>query len=467
LFRIGIFSSYLFTECLTNFGICTLVFTFTAFMSQIFKLTEMIVNAGLGLREAMILVVLFVPSLLGFVIPISFLIGCLITLGRMSSDGEIIAAKASGMSLRRLFRPILLVSLIAYLITTLFTVYMVPRTSYALKRFLYNIARTKAEIGLKERIFNTNFSGLMIYVDEIPIHGQRLKGVLISDTRQTDSPATIVAQEGLLISEPDKLELTLHLENGSIHRLDRKGRTYQLIDFATYSLNLDLRQSLTKRRSSSKDEKEMLNSELLAQAAAQQHSPKKYPLLVNFHSRFAIPFACLVFGLVAVPLGVYSPRSGRSYGFVIGLIIVLIYYVLFSFGKNLGGTGVVDPLVAMWIPNGVFLLLAFYLFRKGQQESSIALIEHLSHGLKSVQNVFNMLLEGSARGDAEQVTVLQDLNNDGEQMLMLKLGISADIAAQITEYRKHQGEIKSFDELRKVPGIDDAVFRTIKEHALD
>ena len=153
--NIGIINCYLFTDTFSNFGVCIFIFTVTVLMSQIFKLTELVINKGFGLGETLIFIVYLLPSLLTFVIPISLLLAILITIGRMSADDEIIAFKASGISLFQLSRPILIVSLIAYLLTNLFAIYISPAANHSLKKLVFDIAKNKAEIGIKERVFNS------------------------------------------------------------------------------------------------------------------------------------------------------------------------------------------------------------------------------------------------------------------------------------------------------------------------
>ncbi len=463
IFQISILNFYLFTEAITNFGICVLVFTLTAFMSQVFTLTELVINRGLGLRDTVTFIVYFLPSLLFLVMPLSLLMGILITFGRMSSDGEIIAFKTSGIGLRSLLRPILVVAFIAFGATTFLTVYLSPHASQALKRHVYDIARTKAELGLKARVFNTDFNDLMIFVNEIIPETHRLRGVLISDAHRADEPATIIAREGYFVSDPKELELTLHLKDGSIHSLNRKLNAYQKVDFAAYHLNLALEHADTGQEKK-KRKQEMLTQELLDNAAKLQSEGEHYPLLVEFHSRFAIPFACIVFGFLGVPLGVYSPRTGRAYGFVVGLIVILLYYILFSFGRNLGGTGVLSPAVSIWLPNLLFLLLAIYLFRKGETESAIPLLEYLARLTEIVRRKVIFLVEGSRAIDPAAVVLLEDLNKDGEQALALKFGIERSLAQNIIAYRDRQGSIKDLNDLRNVPGIDDTTFESIREN---
>ena len=465
-FQIGIINFYLFRETLINFGICILIFTFTVLTSQVFKLTEMVINKGFGLLETFKFIAYLVPSLLIFIIPMGLLLGILITLGRMSADGEVIAFKASGISLFQILQPILTVSFIAFLITNLFTLYLSPKANWSLKRLVFTVAKTKATVGIKERIFNSDFEGLMLYVNRIPSQSKRLEGVLISDTRQSEEPVTIIAEEGYLIPNPKALELTLQLNNGSIHRLNKKKNTYQKIDFKIYALNLNLRSLSSGKSGNVKERKEMSIGELLDLSSKYKDQEKRYSILVDLHSRFAIPFACLVFCLLGVPLGVYSPRAGKSYGFIISLIIILFYYIFFSFGENIGRLGIIHPFISVWLPNLTFLFLSMYLFKKGRTESSLMIFEKLAWYLELIKSKFHYIRKGEKPEEIDHFSILFDINTGNQKDLMLKLGIGEKRAASIVAYREKHGGIKHLGELKKVRGIGEKTFNKIKESIL-
>jgi lipopolysaccharide export system permease protein len=464
--QFGIINLYLFREVLINFGVCIFIFIFTVLMSQVFTLSELIINKGFSFLDTGKFILYLIPSLFVFIIPMSLLLGILFTLGRMSTDGEIIAFKASGISLSQIFRPILIVAVFAYLITSVFSVYLSPWANYALKELAFNVAKTKAHVGIKERIFNSDFDGLMVYVNRVPAHGKRLEGVLISDTRETEEPATIVGEEGYLIPNPETLEITLQLQDGSIHRLNKKTNTYQKIDFQIYDLNLDLEGPASGKSSITKKRKEMSMPELLDAVVDLREKNEHHPMLVELHSRFAIPFGCLVFSLFAVPLGVYSPRAGKSYGFVISLMVILIYYILFSFGENLGRLGVINPIFSMWIPNLLFLFLSMYLFKKAKTESSLLIFEELAWYIQVMRNKFRDILEGPQPEESDHNSTLSQINTASEEELMVKFGIGRKRAESIISYREAHGSIESFEELKEVPGIGEKTFARIKESLL-
>jgi lipopolysaccharide export system permease protein len=466
--KIKIINLYLFKEIFVTFGVCVFILTFTMLMGQVFRLTEMVINKGFGFVATLMFLGLLLPSLFMFVIPMSLLLGILITLGRMSADGEIIAFKASGISLSQVFRPILIISLIAFFTSNFFTLYLSPKANYFLKKLIFDVAKTKAEVGIKERIFDADFEGLTLYVNQIDPSDGKLEGVMVSDTRQAEEPSTIVAKEGYLIPNPEELEMTLQLKNGSIHRLSQKKKSYQKIDFETYSLILNLQDSSTGPTSMKKKEKEMSFQELW-QIAIQQRAKKEryYHILVELHSRFSTPFACLVFGLLAVPLGIFSPRAGRSYGFVISLIVILTYFILFSLGKNIGSLGMMHPMIAMWLPNIFFLLFSFYLFKKIKSESPILVLEKLSWHLEIIKDKFRRITEGTKPQKIDYLSSLMwDINNSTKDALLLKLGIGEKSVAAIIAYREVHGGIKELEELKKIQGISDKTLNIILESYL-
>jgi LPS export ABC transporter permease LptG len=93
--------------------------------------------------------------------------------------------------------------------------------------------------------------------------------------------------------------------------------------------------------------------------------------LVEIHKKFALPFICLVFGILALPLGASTRKGGRTSGFTISLGIILVYYVLITTGEEMALDGKLSPMLGIWGPNILFLLIGFYLFLKSQKESKL------------------------------------------------------------------------------------------------
>ena len=383
---------YILKESLPIFFIGLLTFTLILLMDKILKLIELMVS-GVNFSYILRLLLFISPSFLIFTIPIALLLGTLLSFGRLSGDSEITAFKASGMSLYQLFLPISLFSLIAYLLTMFLVIYGLPWGNRGFISTLYLIAQSKADIDIKERVFNDVFNGLVVYVDKVPIQGKKMEGVLIYDERSKETLNTIFAKEGFLVSNPGDKEVVLRLLDGDIHRFEPKTKTYQKMKFNVYDLRLELGKSLDawgarlKDREMSSDEigEKIRKMKTIGEDTTSQE--------VELHKRYAIPFACIVFGLIGVPLGIQPRRSARSYGFILTIFIILGYYMSLTASEILAIRKVIPPFLAGWMPNLLFTGLGVYVLVKAANESPFKPLIWLSEGLEFIQKKWKGLFE--------------------------------------------------------------------------
>lgn len=373
---------YLFKEILTPFILTTVALAFILLMDKILRLTELVVSKGVAVGVVTKLFLYLFPSLLIYIIPVAVLLSVLIAFGRLSSDQEIIALKASGVSLYQLLPPVAMFALVTFILSGAMSLYLVPMGNTSFKNLLFQITRSKASLGIKERIFNEDFQGLTIYVNKMSIEGQAMEGVMVSDQRDPKEANIIVANRGYLISNPNDLTLTLRLEKGSIHRTSKNLQSYQKLDFLSYGLNLDLDAVLTDT-ARKKGFGEMGLDELLEQAE-RLTGTRRNKVQVEFHKKFAFPFASLVFALIGMPLGVQVKRAGRLSGFILGVAVLLIYYVLLSAGEQLAISGFLPAYLSVWMANILLAGLGIYLLICTAHERELKAVLRLAWGMEMV-----------------------------------------------------------------------------------
>ncbi len=384
---------YILKEILPIFLIGMMVFTIILLMDKILKLIEMIVTRGVSLSDILMLLLYLSPSFLIFTIPMSVLLSTLISFGRLSGDSEITAFKASGLSLYQLFLPVSIFSIAAYLLTTLCVFYGLPWGNHGFRTTLYKVAQSKADIEIKERVFNDLFDGLVVYVEKVPIQGEKMEGILIYDERDQEKTNTIFAREGVLSSNPKSQEVILRLFDGDIHRFDSGADVYQKIKFNAYDLKLELAKALSTMG------KKLRDHELSVEDIKQRIEKKKgsgedaTPQEVELHKRYAIPFACIVFGLIGVPLGIQPRRSGRSFGFVFSILLLLAYYISLTGSEILALRRTIPPYLAGWAPNVIFGGFGIYLLIKTAKESPSKLVVWLTETFDLIQRKWKGLFE--------------------------------------------------------------------------
>ena len=359
--------TYIFKEIPPPFLVGMATFTFVLLMGRFLKLAEMVVEKGVPFGDVLMMIVYLLPSFWAFTIPMALLLAILLAFGRLSGDSEITAMKSCGISLYGMLPPPLLFSLIACVGCLAVTVYAVPWGNNSFKKLLVEVAQASAGVVVKEKVFNDAFPGMVIYADTLDRKGQNMGGVIIHDERNPREPATIFANTGVLISDPHAHFIEFHLKDGSIHRT-ADGSAYRMVDFQEY----DLRVALPDTTPPAKGEEEMTLAELLHPPAG-TGAKEVLARLLEFHSRLALPFSCLVFTLLAMPLGIQNRRSGKAAGFSLSIGVLLLYYIVLSACKTLGEKGILPAWLACWSPDLLFLALGAYLFRMAAAEEPLPL----------------------------------------------------------------------------------------------
>jgi len=359
-----IINRYILKEISYPFFIIIFALTFVLLMGKILQLMDLMVNKGVSFIDISKLFLLLTPSFLILTIPISLLISILIGLGRLSSDNEITIFKASGLSLYKIMLPVIFASLIAFIMTAVTSLFLVPHSKFATKIMLFAIAKQKASIGIKEKVFNDDFKGVLLYAESIPVNGNYMEGVIISDSRIGDEPSTIIARKAYLVSDPQRMTVTLRLENGSTHIVDTKLKNYRKMDFSIYDVNLDIESSIDEEKKvRTKDSRELTIWELSHKLKTAGLEDKLYrEMAIEFYKSLTTPFSCIVFGILGIPLGIRSHRSVKARGFTVGLLIVFIFYIIRLGGEALAETGRLSPFIGTWAPNITFFLIGLCLF---------------------------------------------------------------------------------------------------------
>jgi len=356
----SILDRYVIREVMAPFALGVALLTFALVAGRLLKLTELVVNHGVKPVEVLGLIGYIMPGFLELTFPMAVLLGVLLGFGRMSNDQELTAARACGISLYRLAVPVMMIALVVYAISSWFAFKVRPWANANLAEQLYEITRTRTSAGLKEKIFNRNFPGIVLYVDQVLPADSSLSGVLISDERDPAQQNTIVARHGLLIPDQHQKTVTLRLFEGSIFGQDFQNHASNVTSFASYDLTVRPEEALDLEQ---RDPEEMALGELHAAIAKGRESGRPdYEAETEMARKYTVPIATLLFALLGVSLGLKPARGGQSERFGVSVALFFFYYLLMRLGQTLAERGKLDALLAMSIPNVVFAALAVWLF---------------------------------------------------------------------------------------------------------
>lgn len=358
--RIPIIDRYVAREVVAPLILGVVLLTFALVTGRLLKLTEMVVNRGVSLRDVLLMVGYIMPSFFELTFPMAVLLGVLLGFGRMSAERELIAARACGISLYRLAVPVLAIGIAVWGLASWFAFSVRPWANHSLSELLYHLSRTRSTAGLKEKIFNRTFPGIVLYVDQISPNDGSLHGVMISDDRNRGQQSTIIASHGIVLPDKDRQTVTLRLYNGSIFGLETDNHSSHVTSFKIYDLNVEPENAADYALLTPDEMNYATLQATIAAARASGHP--NYMAESERAGKFTVPFASVLFAILGIPLGLKPARGGQSERFGVAIALFFFYYALMRVGENLAQSGRLASFPAMCIPDLLFALVALWLF---------------------------------------------------------------------------------------------------------
>jgi lipopolysaccharide export system permease protein len=372
-------------EQVVSFVVSIFVMTIVIFLGRSLRYTSYLFAGGGGLTDFFTLLLYSLPYIFSFTLPMATLIAVLVTFSRLSLDNEITAMKAAGISFYQMIPPVAVLTGFASLATLALSAFILPRGDLGIQRTILAMVQSRVQFALKERVFNSQFDGLVFFINEISADGSRMQGIFINDERSPEMTRTIVAEEGSVLNQPEEKQIVFKLLRGTMIRVNETMSEVQTINFRNYDFRVDLGSLGIGGETFAKGARHMDIIELRNNLRSVQKATREYySLLLEYHKRLSLPFACLVLGFLAAPLGVQAGSASRLKGVVMGLVLFLLYYVCVSAGSALGEDGTVPPAISMWLPVVFFAILGIVMWIKTARESSLKVVTLLGQLRNSV-----------------------------------------------------------------------------------
>ena len=368
-----------------------ITYTFLVIMRGIYSLIEQVLVRGLPLADAGKVLLITLPHVIILTIPMSFLFGVLLAVGRMNADNELVALQAGGIPIRRLLRPIVILGLLLTAFNGYLYLEVIPRSSRDLRELKVRLFATAKNLGrIDPGVFHEEIPNVILYVKEVDNDTGEWRDILFFDSSSPGEERLTLAKRGQMVTaglpemvdanltsgEPPEMERWIRLEDVVTHQFIRaEPETYrvnrnrsQLIRPMTDGHG-QVRYRLSIGERNTGDLVSFLRGGKLDDTSTGPKSEEDRVLRrrlasIELNKRLAIPFACTVFAFLALPLGVGARSGGRGRGFVVSIAVVLTYYLVGNQGEMLALEGRVPPWVGIWLPNIVLMIVAIALMRR-------------------------------------------------------------------------------------------------------
>jgi lipopolysaccharide export system permease protein len=354
---------YTIREILPVFAAGMALAVFTVLATRMLSITELIITRGVPSSRVMGLIGYLLPDVVHFSLPATALIAVVMAFLRMSADSEIIALKASGVSLYQLMPPVLVMALAAAAVSAWLGTTASPWGQRAFRDLIYSIARSQADVAIKERVFSEPFKGVVFYVHSYDTREKVMKDVFVADRRDKSMTSTVVAREARLINHPDRRSITIRFTGGTVFVTDKNLASSRTVAFSSYDLTIGLKDLIESLSARDRSQKEMTAAELVRRMAEVDKSSMQYnEIVIELLEKVSLPIAVFLMAVIGVPLGVYMRGKGRFSGVGASLAVFVAYYLCLMGSRNIGESGYLPPAAVVWLPVAFLAISSFYAF---------------------------------------------------------------------------------------------------------
>lgn len=364
---------------LATLGMTVFVFTLVLLLGDVVKeVLRLLINRQASLGLALHAIGLLIPWVLSFSLPIGLLTASLLVFGRFSSDQELTAARASGISLVSIISPVLLLSVFVSGICAWLNMEVSPACRMAYKELIYHAGVDRPADFLQSGQSTPVGGGRIIYVGHRHPDKTNFDNIIIVEYGTNGEMAQLIqGATGSIVSDMTNHQIVLDLVNEySWHHTSEGWTPLPLSANAAFTMpfasearqaldlplnNMTFRQLLNERDRvergidvpavTVKDKDDLLKVQKQLRAMSGDLTT---PILVYLHREAAFSFACIGFTLIGIPLGIRSQRRETSVGVATALALMLIYYSFVVLAQAWSSHPERAPYLIVWLPNFLF-----------------------------------------------------------------------------------------------------------------
>jgi lipopolysaccharide export system permease protein len=371
----------IFRELALTFFVCLFALLSLILIGRGLQLRDLFLGLDFSLLDIALLFFYMVPMFLILVLPISCMVSVFLTFLRMSTDRELVALKAGGISVYQMLRSPALFAFLCMCMAIFISLHGIAWGMNSFRSTVLAIAKTRAKIVVQPGVFNRDIFGLTLFARKVdPVSG-KLSQVIFEDKTQekTGSSITVLAPEGEIVTDYSRGALLFTLKNGRIYRVYKEN--VSILEFGEYSVALDINALFSNVDLGDIKPKEMAWADLVSMDKEKNAQNTRYQrrVGVEIQKRWSLPVACLVLGIFALPLACVFEGVKRQFGVLLALALFLVYYSVYSIGMTMAESGILSPETGLWGANILFAVMAAAGLHLAYKERTPSITRFLHH----------------------------------------------------------------------------------------
>lgn len=359
-------------------------------MQRLIHLLDLFANRGSPLSIIIKMLGNLVPFYLGIALPAALFIGVLYAGSRLSSDSELDAMRASGMSLLRLIVPVLGLAVVLVVISSYLLGWLQPYTRFGYRALVHLVTDTQWDSAIERGAFFSGFGGKTILIGDISEGGQKLSRIFVKEKDASGRSIILTAERGDLLKQSD-FSLVLSLHNGIRSETSANGDATRAMTFDQLDLPLE---SIAPDpfRPRGEKESELTFTELVRFYFNTPDYLDIEDITAEIHERLVRTVSIFFLPFLAFPVGISSRRTSKSVRMIVGVLFLILYYEVLQFGEAMVRRQALGPIPALWVPCAIFAACSLWLFWVADRRPGQDPLAHLFDGLGTLGGWFRRLL---------------------------------------------------------------------------
>lgn len=303
-----------------------------------------------------------IPEYLSLGIPIGLLLGILLAFRRLATSSELDIFRAVGMSYFRLLRVPFLFAITLAIVNFAIVGFIQPSARYLYEELRFELR--SGAFGAKVRVgeFNNVGENLTVRIEESRDNGNRLSGMFVYAQSKNGQSIAVSAEKGQFLRTDDPDTILLRLEKGTLVHDAPNYKTPRVLSFTSHDVPIPLPSIENFRARGGKDREYSITELVRIGGNAQKPVEERNKAWANFHFRLVEVAMMLLLPFLALALAVPPKRSTSALGVFLSIVMVVTYHKINEYAEGVGGMGIVDPFIALWLPFVLFAGLILWMY---------------------------------------------------------------------------------------------------------
>ena len=303
-----------------------------------------------------------VPEYLSLGIPIGLLLGILLAFRRLATSSELDIFRAVGMSYFRLLRVPFMLAIALAAVNFAIVGFIQPSSRYLYEELRFELR--SGAFGAKVRVgeFNNVGKNLTVRIEESRNNGNALSGLFVFAQSNSGQTIAVTSEQGQFLRTDDPDTILLRLEKGTLVHDAPNYSSPRVLSFTSHDIPIPLPKIENFRTRGGKDREYLITELVQIGLDAQKPALDRNRAWANFHFRLAEVAMMLLLPLLALALAIPPKRSTSALGVFWSIVMVVTYHKINEYAEGVGGMGIVDPIIALWVPFLLFAALILWMY---------------------------------------------------------------------------------------------------------